>query len=124
MRSAQGTPNVPSIKFVQIIGKPLNIGRKIVEIVMNIFTKVNTSRTHMREQFFWGDELLFRKVPSIVDDNIDKGCGLLDVRPERPIGLVTDENLCPLVCKGGTRLRDTHAVVFSFSSKKLFPLQK
>ena len=52
MRSAQGTPNVLPVKFVQIIGKPLNIGRKIVEIVMNIFTKVNASRTHMREQFF------------------------------------------------------------------------
>src|ERR1700704_730528 len=124
MRSAQGTPNVPPMKFVQIIGKPLNIGRKIVEIVMNIFTKVNTSRAHMREQFFQGDELLFRKVPSIVDDDIDKGCGLLHVRPERPIGLVTDENLCPLVFKGATRLMDIPPVDFSVLSKILFPHQK
>jgi len=43
MVSAQGIPNVPPTKFVQIIGKPLNVGGKVVENVLNIFTKVNTS---------------------------------------------------------------------------------
>ena len=49
MRSAQGTPNVPSMKFVQIIGKPLDVGSKSVESAMDIFTKVNTPGTYMRE---------------------------------------------------------------------------
>jgi hypothetical protein len=39
-------------------------------------------------------------------------------------GLVTDENLCPLVFKGPTRLMDIHAVDFSVLSKILFPHQK
>ena len=78
MRIQHGTPNVPPMKFVQVIGKSLNIGRKIVEIVVNIFAKINATRAQMGEQFFQGDELLFGKVPSIVDNNIDTGCGLLD----------------------------------------------
>ena len=39
-------------------------------------------------------------------------------------GLVTDENLYPLVFKGPTRLMDIHAVDFSVLSKILFPHQK
>ena len=40
----------------------------------------------------------FRKGPPSRDAIINKGCNFQKLCPERPVGLVTDENLCPLVC--------------------------
>ena len=91
---------------------------------MNIFTNVNTSGAHMREHFLKGDELLFGKVPSIVDDDIDKGCGLPKLRLERSIRLVADENLCPVAFIGAARLINIHPVDASVLAKILSPHQK
>jgi hypothetical protein len=43
MGAARGIPNVVPTEFVQIIGKPLNVGGKIVEIAMNDLQHVDLS---------------------------------------------------------------------------------
>jgi len=60
---------------------------------VQIFTKINSLRFHVRKKFFKGDHLLLHPVTTIIDQNVDGRDLLTQFAEKGAVRLIADENL-------------------------------
>ena len=78
------------VTCIEVMRKTMHIRRESVENTMDILAEVDAPGTQMWQQFLKSGNLLFRKMTTIIDDDIDVRCFPFESLPKAPVCLVTD----------------------------------
>lgn len=94
---------------IEMIAQPADIGGETLMRVMDIFTKIDATRTKVGKQFFQRHDLLFGLVPAVINDDVKHGNLFLQMPPESPVRLVADEDAEPVLFEGLATFINVHA---------------
>jgi hypothetical protein len=98
------------ITRIQVVRKAVHIRREPVESAVDIFAEVDTSGPQMWQQFLENRHLLFRKMATVVDHDVDLWDIPFEPLPEGPVCLVADEDFHGAVFVGFAGRFDVYAV--------------